>query len=61
MPKAAFYADGARQSCLQDIGELALEHHAETSWLGMGLSVATLSICPWLGRAKLRVGAELGS
>lgn len=40
---------------------LALAHHAETSWLGIGLSVATLCICPWLGRAKLRVGAELGS
>lgn len=40
---------------------LALAHHAETSWLGIGLSVATLCICPWLGRAKLRIGAELGS
>lgn len=40
---------------------LALAHHAETSWLGIGLSVATLCICPWLGRAKLHVGAELGS
>lgn len=40
---------------------LALQHHAETSWLGIGLSVATLCICPWLGRAKLRLSEELGS
>lgn len=40
---------------------LVVEHHAETTWLGVGLSVATLSICPWLGRAKLRLGAQLGS
>jgi divalent metal cation (Fe/Co/Zn/Cd) transporter len=40
---------------------LAIEHHAEVTWLGVGLSVATLSICPWLGRAKLRLGEQLGS
>ncbi len=40
---------------------LAIEHHADTTWLGVGLCVATLSICPWLGRAKLRLGAQLGS
>ncbi len=43
------------------IQTLALEHHAETSWLGIGLSVGTLCICPWLGRAKLRLGEQLGS
>jgi divalent metal cation (Fe/Co/Zn/Cd) transporter len=40
---------------------LALEHHAETSWLGIGLSIGTLCVCPWLGRAKLRLGERLGS
>jgi divalent metal cation (Fe/Co/Zn/Cd) transporter len=40
---------------------LAVEHHAETTWLGVGLSIGTLSICPWLGRAKLRLGEQLGS
>jgi divalent metal cation (Fe/Co/Zn/Cd) transporter len=40
---------------------LAVEHHAETTWLGIGLSVATLCICPWLGRIKLRLGERLGS
>jgi divalent metal cation (Fe/Co/Zn/Cd) transporter len=40
---------------------LAIEHHAETTWLGVGLSVGTLCICPWLGRAKLLLGDQLGS
>ena len=40
---------------------LVVEHHAETTWLGVALSIGTLSICPWLGRAKLRLGDQLGS
>src|SRR6266480_7175043 len=40
---------------------LVVEHHADTTWLGIGLSIGTLSICPWLGRAKLRLGEQLGS
>jgi divalent metal cation (Fe/Co/Zn/Cd) transporter len=40
---------------------LAVEHHAETTWLGIGLSIGTLMICPWLGRAKIRLGDRLGS
>jgi divalent metal cation (Fe/Co/Zn/Cd) transporter len=40
---------------------LTTNHHAETSWLGIGLSAATLCICPWLGRAKLGLANELGS
>ena len=43
------------------IGNLATQHHAETSWLGIGVSIGTLCVCPWLGRAKLRLGARLGS
>jgi divalent metal cation (Fe/Co/Zn/Cd) transporter len=43
------------------IRALAAEHHAETTWLGIGLSMGTLCICPWLGRAKLRLGEQLGS
>lgn len=34
---------------------------ADTSWLGMGLAVSSVAIMPWLGRAKQRIGAELGS
>jgi divalent metal cation (Fe/Co/Zn/Cd) transporter len=40
---------------------LLVEHHAETTWLGIGLSVGTLCICPWLGRIKLHLGERLGS
>jgi Cation efflux family len=40
---------------------LALEHRADTTWLGIGLSLSTLAICPWLGRAKIRLGAQLHS
>jgi divalent metal cation (Fe/Co/Zn/Cd) transporter len=40
---------------------LAVGHHADTSWLGAALTLGTLFICPWLGLAKRRVGAQLGS
>lgn len=33
----------------------------ETSWLGVGLSAASLAIMPLLGMAKRRLGARLGS
>jgi divalent metal cation (Fe/Co/Zn/Cd) transporter len=36
-------------------------HHAETSVAGICLTAASLLICPWLGLAKRRVGAQLGS
>ena len=34
---------------------------AETSWVGIALTAGTLVLCPWLGRAKQRIGARLGS
>jgi divalent metal cation (Fe/Co/Zn/Cd) transporter len=34
---------------------------AGTSWLGIGLTAATLLICPWLGLAKRRIAGRLGS
>ena len=40
---------------------LLVEHRAESTLLGIGLSIATLCICPWLGRAKLRLGEQLAS
>jgi divalent metal cation (Fe/Co/Zn/Cd) transporter len=40
---------------------LAIGLRAETTWLGIGLSIATLCICPRLGRAKLHLGEQLGS
>ena len=34
---------------------------AKTSWLGIILTAGTLVLCPWLGRAKQRIGEKLGS
>jgi divalent metal cation (Fe/Co/Zn/Cd) transporter len=34
---------------------------AKTSWLGIVLTAGTLVLCPWLGRAKQRIGEKLGS
>ena len=35
--------------------------HPETTYVGIVLAGASLFICPWLGLAKRRVGARLGS
>jgi divalent metal cation (Fe/Co/Zn/Cd) transporter len=43
------------------IRALVAGDHATTSWVGVGLSVSSLAIMPLLGRAKHRVGAQLGS
>jgi divalent metal cation (Fe/Co/Zn/Cd) transporter len=43
------------------IGHLLGGHEAETSWLGIGLTVATLAICQPLGYAKRRIGERLNS
>jgi divalent metal cation (Fe/Co/Zn/Cd) transporter len=43
------------------VHSLVVGHQAETSWVGAGLAVSTLFVCPWLGLAKRRVGARLGS
>jgi divalent metal cation (Fe/Co/Zn/Cd) transporter len=40
---------------------LAVEHHAETSWLGVALATGSLLVCPGLGVAKRQIGARLGS
>ena len=40
---------------------LITRSHAETSWLGIGLSIASLIVMPVLGVAKRRLGAWLGS
>jgi divalent metal cation (Fe/Co/Zn/Cd) transporter len=39
----------------------SLRSAPETSWVGIGLTAATLAICPGLGVAKLRLGEKLGS
>ena len=38
-----------------------VEHHAETSIVGIVLTTGTLAICPWLGIAKQKIGDRLGS
>jgi len=40
---------------------LIARDRAETSWLGIGLSIASLIVMPVLGAAKRRLGARLGS
>jgi divalent metal cation (Fe/Co/Zn/Cd) transporter len=43
------------------IRTLVAGDHPETSWVGVGLSIGSVTLMPLLGRAKLRVGSALGS
>ena len=43
------------------ISKLATGEHPATSWLGIGLSVTSLIIMPFLGTAKKRLGDRLDS
>jgi divalent metal cation (Fe/Co/Zn/Cd) transporter len=43
------------------IRTLVSAEHPSTSWVGVGLSVASIVIMPLLGRAKQRIGQQLGS
>ena len=43
------------------ITTLIARGHADTSWLGIGLSITSLIVMPILGIAKKRLGAQLGS
>jgi divalent metal cation (Fe/Co/Zn/Cd) transporter len=43
------------------ITTLIAQDHAQTSWLGIGLSIASLTTMPILGIAKRRLGARLDS
>jgi divalent metal cation (Fe/Co/Zn/Cd) transporter len=43
------------------IAKLVTGEHPATSWLGIGLAVSSLIIMPFLGTAKKRLGARLGS
>jgi divalent metal cation (Fe/Co/Zn/Cd) transporter len=40
---------------------LVTGHEADTSWLGIGLTIASAAFMPAFGIAKRRVGAKLGS
>jgi hypothetical protein len=43
------------------VEKLATGGETETSWLGIGLTIATLAICQPLGLVKRRLGVKLGS
>ncbi|BBX88131.1 cation transporter [Mycolicibacterium mucogenicum] len=43
------------------ITTLIAGEHPRTSWLGIALSITSLIVMPILGRAKRRLGAQLGS
>jgi divalent metal cation (Fe/Co/Zn/Cd) transporter len=45
----------------QAIRTLASGTHPDASWVGVGLSVASIVLMPLLGRAKQRVGSAIGS
>ncbi|MFZ0976448.1 MAG: cation transporter [Solirubrobacteraceae bacterium] len=46
---------------IESLRTLIVEHHAETSVVGIVLTAGTLAICPGLGIAKQRIGDRLGS
>jgi divalent metal cation (Fe/Co/Zn/Cd) transporter len=45
----------------ESIRVLVVEHHAETTWLGISLAAISLMWCPTLGVMKRRLGARLNS
>lgn len=46
---------------IESVRALVTAHEAETSWLGIGLTVASAALMPAFGIAKRRVGEKLGS
>lgn len=46
---------------IESVRALATGHEAETSWLGIGLTIASAALMPAFGFAKQRVGEMLGS
>ena len=45
----------------ESVRSLLEEHHAEESLMGIALAASSLVLMPWLGRAKQRIGARIGS
>lgn len=43
------------------IKTLITEEHPDASWVGIGLSLTSLTLMPLLGRAKQRIGERMGS
>jgi len=46
---------------IEAVRALVTGHEADTSWLGVGLTIASAALMPAFGIAKQRVGAQLGS
>jgi divalent metal cation (Fe/Co/Zn/Cd) transporter len=46
---------------IESVRALVTGHEAETSWLGIGLTIASVVLMPVFGIAKRRVGTQLGS
>jgi divalent metal cation (Fe/Co/Zn/Cd) transporter len=46
---------------VESVRALVTGHEAETSWLGIGLTIGSAALMPAFGMAKQRVGAKLGS
>ena len=46
---------------IESVRALVTGHEAETSWLGIGLTITSAALMPAFGIAKQRVGAKLGS
>lgn len=45
----------------ESLRALVIEHHADTTWLGIATASLSLMWCPVLGTMKCRIGARLGS
>jgi divalent metal cation (Fe/Co/Zn/Cd) transporter len=46
---------------IEAVRALVTGHEAETSWLGIGLTIVSAALMPAFGIAKRRIGARLGS
>lgn len=46
---------------IEAVRALVTGHEADTSWLGIGLTIGSAALMPAFGIAKQRVGAQLGS
>lgn len=51
---APYIAQGALRTLIK-------AQHPATSWIGIGLTISSIVVMPLLGRAKQRIGSQLGS
>ena len=43
------------------LSSLVAGDQPDVSWIGIGLSITSLAVMPWLGKAKQRIGERMGS